>query len=180
MSGREILVRGNTYVVNIGVLSLSCVNSGTVGEDNVKANDLVHGKTPAARSVAIATVSEVTTNTNARAGSVRESTLALVVDGLRQVAQPQATTDLGNTLVVKSDILELLEVDDHAAILAARAERCVRVTASLSLKLDVILGGAGDGIGDVLDSGGDDNDSRAVGQVEVVGLSERGEVGIRR
>lgn len=154
------------------------MNSTAIGKYNVKTDNLVHRKTPVTRSIAVATVGKVPTNADTGAGSVGQSTLALVVDALGQVTQPETTADLGNALVVEADILELLEVDDQAAILAARGVRSVRVAPALGLNLDTILGRAENSIRDVLDGGRDDNDGRGVGDVHVVGLSEIGEVGV--
>lgn len=110
-----------TYVVDVVVFGLGSMNRGAIGENNVKSNNLIHGKTPIARSIAIAAVGEVAANADTGASSMREGTLALVVDALCQVTQPQAAANLGDALVIEGYILELLKVDDHAAIFAAGA-----------------------------------------------------------
>lgn len=168
-----------THVVDFRERCLRSIDSAAVGKNDVKTNDLVHSKTPVTGSIAVTTMGEVSTNTNAGAGSVGESALALVVDTLSQVAQSEATADLGDSLVIEGHVLEFLKIDDHGAILATGREGSIGVTSTPCLDLDVILGCADHSIRDMLDGGGDNNDSRLVVQVNVVGLGQLREVGIQ-
>ena len=96
---------------DFAVLGLAGLYEGTVGKDDINGNNVVKSNTPVAASVAVATVSEVTTNTNARAGSVGDGTLALVPNTLGEVAETDTATNFGD-VIGELDVLEWLQIDD--------------------------------------------------------------------
>lgn len=65
----------------------------------------------------------MTTDANPRTDAMRQRTLALVVDTGGKITQSHASADLSDAWAKEADILESLEADDHATILATRAER---------------------------------------------------------
>jgi hypothetical protein len=57
-------------------------------------------------------VCEVTSNTDTRASTVRNTTLALIPNRLSEVAEPYASADFSNERrVVERDVLHWLKVD---------------------------------------------------------------------
>lgn len=149
----------------------------SIGQHHVETNDGIERKSPGTRAVAVTAMSGMSTNANARTGSVRKRSLGLVVDGLGEVAQPDAPANLRNVFGVQGDGLKVLKVNDHTPALAAQGEGSVGMATTSRLHFDIVFGGTCHGIGDVLGCFWKDNDGRGVGKTEVVGLRQLGEVG---
>lgn len=113
---------------------------------------------------------------NPGASTVGKCALVLVVNALGQITQSHATSDHCH-VAIQRDVLEALQVNHHAAILATRAKGSITVAAALGLYRNFALGSADNCIRNVLNSGGDDDDGGSVSQVEIVRLCELRKVG---
>jgi hypothetical protein len=76
------------------ILSGGRVKQLAVGSDNIETNDVVESNTPVTGSVAVPSMGEMATNTNTRAGTMRNGTLALVPDTLSEVTKTNTTANL--------------------------------------------------------------------------------------
>lgn len=66
----------------------------------------------------------VATHAHTWTGSMgkRSFCVVVVVDPECQVSQSNATADLGHIILIETNGLEIFEINDHAATLAARGE----------------------------------------------------------
>lgn len=85
-------------------------------------------------------MSGMSTHTDTGACAMRESTLRLVVDTDSQIAQPHPSANRSNVVGVKSDSLEVLEIDDHTPILSAQTEGSIRMPTAPWLHFHIALG----------------------------------------
>lgn len=106
----------------------------------------------------VTSVGVVTSDANARAGSVGYSSVALVEDTICKITKANTTSDSRNTgALVKVDGLEGLKINHHRTVLATGAKACIRVATRFGLNLETSLAGANHGILNMLVGGRKDN-----------------------
>lgn len=145
------------------------MHNGAIGQDNVHAHERVNSQSISPRCEAISTDGKVATSADIGTRPMRKRPPSRTQRQL-QVPKPQARAKgcyVG--VFVEAYALELLQIDDHGAVLAARAIRPVRVAPGAGLHLELVLGRAEHGVGDVLVAGGDDDRGWLVLETEVVG-----------
>lgn len=81
---------------DVWIVDLRCVDLSTIGEDNIKCDDMVKSEAPFSRTVTVATMQSVTSNSNSRACAVGKSTLSLVVEGQSHVSKSLPRSNFSN------------------------------------------------------------------------------------
>ena len=142
------------------------MNVGPICKRHIQGGYGVQGQAPCSRGVSIAAVSRMAAQTHTWTGAVRKGSfrVVVIVDTQCQISKSDAATDFGNIVCIKADVLKVLEIDDHAAVLAARGVRRIGVTSTLCLDFDVGFGRTHDRIRNMLRRRGQHNHSRSVGQ----------------
>jgi len=128
-------------------------------------------------------VGKVTADADTGARPVRERTLALGVDGQREIAEAQPAADDGHVGdIVDGDGLEVLEVDHQRPLggIAARREGAIRVPTGLGLDGDTVSGSANHGGRDLRRRRGEDDSPGAIGQAGIEGGGVGGPGAVRR
>lgn len=145
------------------------MHNRAIGQDDIHTHERVNSQSVSSGGEPISTDGEVTTSADIGTRPMRKRPPSRSKRQL-QVPKPQARAKrcyIG--VFVEAYALELLQVDDHGAVLAARAIRTVRVAPGAGLHLELVLGRAEHGVGDMLVAGGDDDRGWLVLEAEVVG-----------
>lgn len=100
------------------------MNVRSICKRDIHGGDGVQGQAPRSRGVAIAAMSRVAADAYTWTGAVGKRSFGVfgIVNPECQIAQSNATADLGNVICIETDRLEILEINDHATTLAARGE----------------------------------------------------------
>ena len=83
----------------------------SVGSHHVQANNVVEGNTPVTGCMTVASVGEMTTNSNARASTMRDGTFTLVPYTLGQITKTDTATYFGDIVTAQFDVLQVLKID---------------------------------------------------------------------
>lgn len=122
------------------------MNVASVRQHHVETDDSIQCQTPSTGAVAIASMSGMPSQADARASAMRKRSLCLIVDSLGEIPKPYTSADFRNVVGIESDALKAFKIHDHTPALSSQTERSISVSTSSRLHLNLAFRGTSHGI----------------------------------